>query len=78
MNTRDAVAGNLYAMAGPRSTAGAARSALGATALFGLTSASACTSTESQVETGEMLPRPAVVVVDTFAISPSEVTLNEG
>jgi hypothetical protein len=38
----------------------------------------ACTSTESQVETSEMLPRPAVVVVDTFAISPSEVTLNEG
>ena len=78
MNTSDAVAGNLYAMAVPRSTPGAARAALGAAALLGLMSVSACTSTESQVETSEMLPRPAVVVVDTFAVSPSEVTLNEG
>jgi hypothetical protein len=79
MKNRDDEAGNPHAEAGRRSTAGAARSALGAIALLGLALASACTSTESQVETsGQMLPRPAVIVVDTFAISPSEVTLNEG
>jgi hypothetical protein len=78
MHTRDAVAGNPYARAGRRSTTGVGRSALGAIGLFGLALASGCTSTESQVETSEMLPRPAVVVVDTFAISPSEVSLNEG
>ena len=79
MNSRDPMAGNPYAMGGRPSTAGAVRSVLGAIALLGLTLASACTSTESQVETGgQMLPRPAVVVVDTFAVSPSEVSLNEG
>jgi hypothetical protein len=78
MNTRDAVGGNPYAVAGRRSSSGAAKSTLGAIALFGLGLVSACTSAESQVETGEMLPRPTVVVVDTFAISPTEVTLNEG
>jgi hypothetical protein len=78
MSTHDAVAGNLYAMAGRRSRSALARAALGAIALCGLALASACTSTESQVETSEMLPRPAVVVVDTFAISPAEVSLNEG
>jgi hypothetical protein len=79
MNTRDSAAGNPYANAGRRSTTGAARSALGAIGLSGLIFVNACTSTESQVETGgQMLPRPAVVVVDAFAISPSEVSLNEG
>jgi hypothetical protein len=79
MNILDAAAGNPYANAGRRSTTGAARSALGAIALSGLIFVNACTSTESQVETGgQMLPRPAVVVVDSFAISPTEVTLNEG
>jgi hypothetical protein len=79
MNILAAVAGNPYAMAGRRSISGAARSALGAIALLGLALASACTSTESQIETGgQMLPRPTVVVVDAFAISPTEVTLNEG
>jgi hypothetical protein len=39
----------------------------------------ACTSSQSQVETGgEMLPRPQVVIVDTFAASPDEVKLYEG
>ena len=76
MNTNDAVAGNTCA--GRRTTAGAATAAFRATMLLGLMLVSGCTSTDSQVETSEMLPRPAVVVVDTFAISPSEVTLNEG
>ena len=61
------------------STSGAARSALGAIALLGLVFVSACTSTQSQVQTGgQMLPRPAVVVVHSFAVSPTEVTLSEG
>jgi hypothetical protein len=39
----------------------------------------ACTSTESQVESdAAMLPRPQIVVVDTFAASPDEVKLDEG
>jgi Domain of unknown function (DUF4410) len=79
MNLLDAVAGNPYATGGARSAAAAARAVLGVMALSGLMSVNACTSTESQVETGgQMLPRPAVVVVDSFAISPTEVTLNEG
>jgi Domain of unknown function (DUF4410) len=76
MVTRDSMAGHAYT--GRRPAAGAARTALGALACSGLIFVSACTSTESQVETSEMLPRPAVVVVDTFAVSPSEVSLNEG
>jgi Domain of unknown function (DUF4410) len=79
MSILDAVAGNLYATGGVRSAAAAARAALGMLACSGLIFVGACTSTESQVETGgQMLPRPAVVVVDSFAISPTEVTLNEG
>jgi hypothetical protein len=78
MNTSNTATGNLYLIAGRRSTSGGAKGALGAAALFGLILVSACTSTESQVETSEMLPRPAVVVVDTFAVSPTEVSLNEG
>ncbi len=47
--------------------------------LFGLAFLSACTSTQSQIATGgQMLPRPAAVVVDAFAVSPAEVKLSEG
>ncbi len=60
-------------------TAGAARPAFGAFALLALVFVGACTSTQSQVETGgQMLPRPAVVVVHTFAVAPSEVAVSEG
>ena len=50
-------------------------SALAALALL----AAACTSTHSQIETeGQMLPQPSVVIVDRFAVSADEVTLDEG
>ena len=79
MNTRDAVAGNPPAMAGRRLAAGMTRAALGAMAISALTLVSACTSSQSQIETGgQMLPRPAMVVVQTFAASPAEVTVSEG
>ena len=78
MHIHQAQAGNPCAGAGrPRS--GAARSALGAMGLFGLVLVSACTSTQSQIQTGgQILPRPAAVVVNAFAVSPAEVTLSEG
>jgi Domain of unknown function (DUF4410) len=51
----------------------------GTSALAGLALLAACTSTQSQNETaGEMLPPPSVVIVDRFAVSPEEVTLDEG
>jgi Domain of unknown function (DUF4410) len=51
----------------------------GAVALLGLILVGGCTSTQSQIQTGgQMLPRPAVVVVHSFAVSPTEVTLSEG
>ena len=48
-------------------------------ALAGLALLAACTSSQSQMETaGEMLPPPQVVVVDSFAVTPGEVQLDEG
>ena len=48
-------------------------------ACVGLAVLAACTSTQSQVEPdAAMLPRPQIVVVDTFAASPDEVKLDEG
>ena len=48
-------------------------------AFMWLTVLAACTSTQSQMETaGQTLPRPQVVIVDTLATSPSEVTLDQG
>jgi hypothetical protein len=50
-----------------------------AAALVALTWLSACTSSQSQMETaGEILPQPQVVIVDAFATSPGEVQLDEG
>jgi hypothetical protein len=50
-----------------------------AAALAALALLAACTSAQSQIETaGETLPRPQVVLVDTFAVSPDEVQLDEG
>jgi Domain of unknown function (DUF4410) len=65
--------------AGPGSASSVVRPLLWTIALLGVALASACTSTQSQIETGgQMLPRPAVVVVNAFAVTPSEVTLSEG
>jgi len=48
-------------------------------ALAGLAVLAACTSAQSQIETGgEKLPRPQVVIVETFAASADEVQLDEG
>ena len=49
-----------------------------ATAFAALALLAACTSGQSQIETAERLPRPQVVLVDTFAVSPDEVRLDEG
>jgi hypothetical protein len=49
-----------------------------ALALAGLALLAACTSSQSQMDTTEMLPPPEVVIVDTFATSPDEVQLDEG
>jgi Domain of unknown function (DUF4410) len=39
----------------------------------------ACTSVQSQMETGgQTFPRPQVVVVESFAVSPAEVKVSEG
>ena len=46
---------------------------------MGLAVLAACTSAESQVETGAAtLPQPQVVIVDSFAASADEVTMDEG
>jgi hypothetical protein len=48
-------------------------------ALAGLLAAAACTSTQSQPETADAaLPRPQVVMVEDFAVSPDEVKLDDG
>jgi hypothetical protein len=79
MHIVHAEAGSSDARSERISMSGAARSTLAALGLLGLISVGACTSTQSQVETGgQMLPRPAVVVVHTFAVSPSEVSVSEG
>jgi hypothetical protein len=50
-----------------------------AAAIAGLALLAACTSTQSQVETGgAMLPKPQIVIVDRFAASADEVELDEG
>lgn len=46
--------------------------------LGALTALAGCTSGSSQIETGAMLPRPAVVVVQNFAVAPGEVQLDPG
>jgi hypothetical protein len=79
MDIRDATTGGPCTLTAMRPTAGCAKVLPKTAALVGLVVLAACTSTQSEVETGgQMLPRPAVVVVDTFAISPTEVSLNEG
>jgi hypothetical protein len=79
MNTNRAATGELRGLAGRRLLFGAVRSMPQAIALAGLTVLTACTSAQSTMETSDtMLPRPQVVIVDTFAASPDEVKLDEG
>jgi hypothetical protein len=48
-------------------------------AAAGLALVAACTSAQSTMETTDaMLPRPQVVIVETFAVSPDQVKLDEG
>jgi hypothetical protein len=62
-----------------RRASGVGTSLLGVAALAGLAFLAACTSTESQIETGgQIYPRPQVVLVDTFATSPGEVQVSAG
>lgn len=50
-----------------------------ASALTGLALLAACTSAQSQIETGgQTLPRPQVVIVESFAVAPDEVELDQG
>jgi hypothetical protein len=58
---------------------GVTRLVPGAAALGGLALLAACTSAQSEIETGSaMLPRPTLVVVETFAVAPDEVDLDGG
>ena len=79
MDIRNAIAGGPGTLTVRRATAGRTKALPKTAALVGLAVLAACTSTESQMETGAAtLPRPQVVIVDTFAASPDEVTLDEG
>ena len=78
MNTTPAASGDPRGSAG-RPTPPTAKLMAKAAAFAGLAVLAACTSAQSQMETaGEMLPEPQVVIVDTFAVSPDEVRLDEG
>ena len=62
-----------------RASSAGARLLPKASALAGLALLAACTSTQSQMATGgQMFPRPQLVVVENFAVSPDEVQINEG
>jgi hypothetical protein len=79
MDTSTAATGEPRSWGGRRPLSGGARFMPKAVAFAGLALLAACTSTQSEVETGDaMLPRPEVVIVDRFATSPAEVTLDEG
>ena len=77
MDTSHAETGNPRRLAGRGALA--VRFLPNVVACVGLAVLAACTSAQSQMETdAAMLPRPQVVIVDTFAASPDEVTLDEG
>jgi hypothetical protein len=79
MDIRDAITGGPGTSTARRPTAGRAKLLPKTAAFMVLAVLAACTSTESQMETGAAtLPRPQVVIVDTFAASADEVTLDEG
>jgi hypothetical protein len=80
MDTNHAAVGQLRRLAaGRRLSVALSRFVPQAVALAGVVALAACTSAGSQMETASRtLPRPQVVVVDTFAVSPDEVKLDEG
>jgi Domain of unknown function (DUF4410) len=79
MDTDHAAAGEPSRSAGGRPLSGGARRMPKAVAVAGLALLAACTSTRSEVETGDArLPRPEVVIVERFATSSAEVKLDEG
>jgi hypothetical protein len=79
MDIRDARTGGPGTLTARRPTAGRTKLLPQKVAILGLAALAACTSAESQMETGAAtLPRPQVVIVDTFAASANEVTLDEG
>jgi Domain of unknown function (DUF4410) len=79
MSIRDAIPGDTRASTVMWARAGRAKVLPQSAAILGLAVLAACTSTQNQVETGSAtLPRPQVVIVDTLAASPDEVTLDEG
>jgi hypothetical protein len=79
MSIRDAIPGDTRASTVMWARAGRAKVLPQSAAILGLAVLAACTSAQSQVESGSAtLPRPQVVIVDTFATSPDEVTLDEG
>jgi Domain of unknown function (DUF4410) len=78
METSHTAIGEPRALASGRSLS-TARFLPKAAALAALALLAACTSAQSQIETGgQMLPRPEVVIVESFAVSPDEVQLGEG
>jgi Domain of unknown function (DUF4410) len=79
MDIRDAATDSPRTLTAGRPQACRAKVLPTAAALMGMAILAACTSTQSQVESdAAMLPRPQIVVVDTFAASPDEVKLDEG
>jgi hypothetical protein len=79
MNVHHAATGRPRSTAGGPTPPASAKLMANAVALAGLTVLAACTSAQNTMETTDtMLPRPQVVVVDTFAASPDEVKLDEG
>ena len=79
MDTNHAAAGEPRRLAGRSRHSVAAKLMAKAVALAGLAVLAACTSTQSTMETSDAtLPQPQVVIVETFAVSPDEVKLDEG
>jgi hypothetical protein len=79
MDIRDAPTDCPRTSTAGRPQAGRAKVLPRAAALTVMAMLAACTSAQSTMETSDvMLPKPQLVVVDTFAVSPDEVQLDEG
>jgi Domain of unknown function (DUF4410) len=79
MDTNHAAGGGPRRLAARYLLSDALRFVPQAIALAGLAVLAACTSAQSTMETTDaMLPQPQVVIVDTFAVAPDQVKLDEG